>query len=277
MAANLRPLSTGELLDKTFTQYRQNFLLFFGIAALPQLVLFVLIAGTGMAFGVIGTRVNRVPALPAIAIAIGLAYIIGAIVAAAFTQAATTFAVSDLYLEEPASLKRSFSRARGRILAVLGVLIIFSLCLGIGFMLLLVPGILVLMWYSLAVPASVVEHIGVSDALNRSSRLSKGSGWRIFGVYVLLFIFTIVAKIAIQYIITLAVASLKSISPIVPLAAMGGTYLVSALVAPVITIALTLLYYDQPVRREGFDLEHMMNALQGGAGSAGAAAVGSPV
>lgn len=276
MPANLRPLSTGELLDKTFTLYRQNFLLFFGIAAIPQLALFVLIVGTGVVFGVSGNRLNGARGLPEIAIALGLAYLVGSIVAAAVTQAATTFAVSDLYLDEPASLARSFSRAKGRMLVVIGVTLLFGLCLGIGFMLLVIPGILVLMWYSLAVPASVVEHIGVSDALNRSSSLSKGSGWRIFGVYVLLFIFTIVANIAIQYLIKLALSPLKTMAAAQTLLT-GGSYLVGALVGPVITIALTLLYYDQRVRREAFDLEHMMKALQPGSGSAGAAAVGSPV
>jgi len=33
MPASLRPLSTGELLDKTSALYRQNFALFAGIAA----------------------------------------------------------------------------------------------------------------------------------------------------------------------------------------------------------------------------------------------------
>jgi hypothetical protein len=34
----------------------------------------------------------------------------------------------------------------------------------------------------------------------------------------------------------------------------------SILVAPLFPIALTLLYYDQRMRREGFDIEWMMNA-----------------
>src|SRR5271168_4985940 len=35
---DLRPLSVGELLDRTFSLYRQNFLLFFGISAIPHLL-----------------------------------------------------------------------------------------------------------------------------------------------------------------------------------------------------------------------------------------------
>jgi hypothetical protein len=34
----LRPLSLGEILDRTFTLYRRYFLLFLGISAIPQLL-----------------------------------------------------------------------------------------------------------------------------------------------------------------------------------------------------------------------------------------------
>ena len=45
-ALDLRPLSLGELLDRTFFLYRRNFLLFFGLAVIPYVVLVVL----GLAF-----------------------------------------------------------------------------------------------------------------------------------------------------------------------------------------------------------------------------------
>jgi hypothetical protein len=37
MATLLRPLTTGELLDRTFSLYRNHFVLFVGISALPHL------------------------------------------------------------------------------------------------------------------------------------------------------------------------------------------------------------------------------------------------
>src|SRR5258708_39646612 len=39
---DLRPLSIGEILDRTFSLYRRNFLLFIGISALPQLLVLAL-------------------------------------------------------------------------------------------------------------------------------------------------------------------------------------------------------------------------------------------
>ena len=42
MTTALRPLSTGELLDRTFYLYRNHFALFVGIFALPQLCMLAL-------------------------------------------------------------------------------------------------------------------------------------------------------------------------------------------------------------------------------------------
>ncbi|MGD0956950.1 MAG: hypothetical protein ABR953_08975 [Candidatus Acidiferrales bacterium] len=39
---DLRPLSLGEILDRTFSLYRRNFLLFLGITALPHLLILAL-------------------------------------------------------------------------------------------------------------------------------------------------------------------------------------------------------------------------------------------
>ena len=41
-APDLCPLSLGEILDRTFSLYRRNFLLFVGITAIPQLFVLVM-------------------------------------------------------------------------------------------------------------------------------------------------------------------------------------------------------------------------------------------
>ena len=42
-ALDLRPLSLGELLDRTFFLYRRHFLLFIGIASIPYLLLLAIL------------------------------------------------------------------------------------------------------------------------------------------------------------------------------------------------------------------------------------------
>ena len=48
-ALDLRPLSLGELLDRTFFLYRRHFLLFVGIAAIPYSFFFVINLATALA------------------------------------------------------------------------------------------------------------------------------------------------------------------------------------------------------------------------------------
>ena len=40
-----------------------------------------------------------------------------------------------------------------------------------------------------------------------------------------------------------------------------GSFVAQSLLGPIMTIALTLVYYDERVRKEAFDLEHMMRQL----------------
>jgi hypothetical protein len=52
-------------------------------------------------------------------------------------------------------------------------------------MLLIVPGLILMVIWSVAVPAKVVEKIGVFDAFTRSRDLTRGRRWPIFGLFVL--------------------------------------------------------------------------------------------
>ena len=54
-----------------------------------------------------------------------------------------------------------------------------------------------------------------------------------------------------------------------------GAFVSSSLVGGLVTIALTLIYYDQRVRKEGFDLQLMMSSMQPGAQAPAAAAAGA--
>ncbi|HZR66640.1 MAG TPA: hypothetical protein VFA85_15970 [Terriglobales bacterium] len=42
----------------------------------------------------------------------------------------------------------------------------------------------------------------------------------------------------------------------------AGNLLSTSLVGPLLTVAFTLIYYDERVRREGFDLQLMMSTLE---------------
>jgi hypothetical protein len=249
----LRPLTTGEVLDRTFHIYRKNFLLFAGIAAVPQaLILFVKL-------GLLGGAQKNVLAVTVA----GLLIILLAIVGSAVATAATTFGVSDIYLGKETSISSCFKRVRGTTLAVMGTSLLYGLAIMVGFIFLVVPGIYLLGRYGLSTPAVVLEDRGPISGLNRSSELTKGSVLRVLVVYFLsyLLIFVIAALLG-----GIAAAALDSVAQqIGTTTSKALTDLTSAVanvvITPVLAIALTVLYYDQRVRKEAFDIENMMSLL----------------
>jgi hypothetical protein len=112
--------------------------------------------------------------------------------------------------------------------------------------------------WSLAAPAYVLESLGVVDALRRSWRLVRGQWWRVFGVILLggLIAGIVSAILAVPFS---AGASLLSpddpLSPL-PLVLTGiGGVLAATLTTPFSAGISGLLYVDQRIRREAFDLE----------------------
>lgn len=85
-----------------------------------------------------------------------------------------------------AGLGASVTKGLSRFFPVLAVTILMVLGLIVGFLLIIVPGfVLMCMWF-VAVPASVVEKPGIGGAFSRSAELTKGHRWEIFGILLVL-------------------------------------------------------------------------------------------
>jgi hypothetical protein len=264
MAAPLRPLSTGELLDRVFSLYRAHFALFVGIVALPHLItlalqLFVGLRLTSPGFGIsamVGTVLGS------------LVLVVAAVVVGAASQAAAVVALSQVYLDRPTSVRDAYSRVKGRIGVVLWLTCLMGLAIGVGFLFLIVPGILLALMWSLAIPVAVLENKGATDSMSRSAELSKGHRFRIFVIWLLFIILSVSVSALLQWPITLTVAMLTRGNPGATLVwfqtvSAVMTFISESLVGPLATIAFSLVYYDERVRKEAFDLQLMMATLDG--------------
>lgn len=117
----------------------------------------------------------------------------------------------------------------------------------------------VVVFLVLALPAAVEEPVGPLRALRRSIQLVRGRFWRTLGI------------VLVAYLITGIVSGLVSLPFGVPGTLFGGAIgatftglggaLSGLLSTPLLAAALTLLYLDARVRREGADLEGMMDGL----------------
>ncbi len=257
MSHTLRPLSLGKLLDETFNIYRRNFLLFVGISAVPNIALLLLkLALAG--FASTGTQATGAAAAFAVLSTIFASLFVGSIV-----TAATTFGVSDVYLDRPTSMMACFSRVSGKALRVCYVSFVVGLIVGLGTLLCIVPGIYWAGVYGIAIPAVVLENITGNESLKRSSNLTKDSVGRVIVVYFLTAIFT--AGMAFALGSAVAALGLTAFHDTGRLTGQLMQEVISTLGAilfgPVTAIGLTLAYYDQRVRKEAFDIEHMMSMM----------------
>ena len=115
--------------------------------------------------------------------------------------------------------------------------------------------------YSLAVPACVVEDLPARKAIRRSIDLSKGSRGRIFLLGLLVVAIQMGLGLITQMFFIVATfkhrgdlpAGMRVLQQLV-------AFFTNTFVGPIYATGFTLFYYDQRVRKEGFDIEWMMQA-----------------
>lgn len=259
MAIALRPLTLGELLDRTFQLYRSRFAIFAGIAALAYLPVFVLRALTLWVPKVIS------PTVGARGLAL-LLFVVLSWMAAEAANAASIVAVSAAYLERAITISEAYRRASGALPRIFAIVIVRTIGIAFATLALIVPGIILSLMWALAIPVAVLEDAGLNQSLARSRALSAGHRGRIFAIYALYFVllFALESALAVPVGIVAAVkgpSAAASMAPVVQVADVVIGFVISCLVTPVLSISLSLLYYDERVRKEAFDIHFMMNAL----------------
>jgi hypothetical protein len=146
-------------------------------------------------------------------------------------QGALVEVVRDLHEgREPAPINAYYDRTRGRLGTLVGASIAYGFGVLIGFVLLIVPGLIAIARWSLIVPLVMIEKRGWRDAFRRSSEIVRGQTGRVLVV------------IVIADIITGIVGAFFGFLPGFLGAWVGGT-IAGALAVPFEAHVLTVLYY----------------------------------
>lgn len=153
-------------------------------------------------------------------------------------------------------------------LPLLGLAILMGLGVMVGFVLLIVPGIILAVMWSVAVPAKVVEKIGVTDAFQRSRDLTRGRRWAIFGLFVIYVIAVwiveaLIMAAAMPFILSKGLPTVETATGFTALNA--ATTVASALIATISTLVSTAggatLYSELRSTREGVGPEAMASVF----------------
>jgi hypothetical protein len=116
---------------------------------------------------------------------------------------------------------------------LVAVSILFGLSLAIGFILLIIPGLILMVIWSVVAPVTVLERPGPFAAFGRSRELVRGNGWQVFGVIVLVFLAVAVLSVAAG----LAASGLGSLGRALV------QWAVNAALAPVTALSASVLYF----------------------------------
>jgi len=164
-------VAVGPILNRVFDIYKRRAGLLLGMAAL------VLIPA-GLLDGIFQAAGGFLGSLGSIVQLVATAVYAGAVVRVVEAENSGS---------EPGSIGEIFGSISGRIWPLVWVAFVSSILFVFGLILLIIPGVLLLVWWSVYQPAIVVEN-RAWDSLASSRALVKGNGWNVFGLALILMV-----------------------------------------------------------------------------------------
>jgi hypothetical protein len=131
-------------------------------------------------------------------------------------------------------LSETVRAASPYILPVIAASILAGIGITIGFILLIVPGLILLTFWCLIIPFIVLGGSGVFASFGNSWRTVRGYAWRVFGTYVLVFLILVAFSIVLGLILGLLPVFLRSFV---------NNVVTGTLIAPFLALVATLIYY----------------------------------
>ncbi|MFD3500078.1 glycerophosphoryl diester phosphodiesterase membrane domain-containing protein [Streptomyces sp. NPDC058678] len=300
----LRPLGVGEILDGAVSTMRTYWRTVLGISltvAIVTEIVVILLQGLVLNDTTDAEALNDPSAtLSEVTRAMGDAMLGSAVVFAitligtVMATALLTTVTSRAVLGRPVTTGEAWRDARPQVMKLLGLILLLML-ITVGIVLVgVLPGILVAVsgaagpgaaiavlgglgaglvavWlmirFSLASPALMLEKQGIVKSMSRSGKLVRGSWWRVFGIQFLAAIIAniVAAIVVIPFTFLAAAFSGDGVTGFMEgTGGLGWTFLIisgiGSVIGSMITFPITagvtvLLYIDQRIRREALDLE----------------------
>jgi hypothetical protein len=272
------PMTIGMVLDRAFRLYTQNFPLMLGITAVLQVPTLILSVTLQLMVPYL-----RQPSGLGLLVAFSSALfsLITLFVVYPLVTGATTKAVSDKYLGNPVTVGTALKEAWASVGTLLLTSLVANLIIGLGFLLLIVPGVLWAMSYALIPPIVMIEAsdrtisrqvysltgavrtvapplMDRSDIRRRSWDLVRGNRGKVFVVIAVLIVMRMLISSGAGWMAGLALDTTSDAGIALRSILANG---INIVVSPLQTIAVTLLYYDFRIRKEGFDIEMLSQAM----------------
>lgn len=245
----LRARSTTEIVDAAFTLYRQQPLTYMMAAAIGNVPYLVgtLIVQAGAERASVATS------------GLGLLMMFVSVVVFGLMSAVVIHIGSRAYLGETGDLGTALKDVLPKSGSLIAAGIARNILCAVGLVLFVVPFFWVFARYFATIPAITLENLDQPGSFRRSVTLSAGRKGHILATLALVWVIYFVVAIGLGAVIGVALGGSQVISTLV-------STLITIAIYPVLALTEMVLYYDARIRAEGFDLDHMTQALgRGGA------------
>ena len=147
------------------------------------------------------------------------------------------------------------------ILPLLGLAIVVGLGVMVGILLLIVPGVILAICWSVSSPAVVVEKAGVFQAMQRSLDLTRNHRWSIFGLLLLYVLVVWIVSIVVLLIFqgSIMPAPGEVMQPTIVTAIVLG--IIQAFEALVSTVGVAAIYFELRRIKEGVDVSELASVF----------------
>jgi hypothetical protein len=247
----------GAVLSRAFSTFGRNFAAFFvvaGVASLPQVASYWTQASAldtmfqgGLKTGTAALAAQGNGGASATNTILSLLASILTII----VEAAIIYDAVGMMSGRAPSFGGSLRAGVSRFWPFFGTGLLLGLGAAFGFALLLVPGVILLMAWFVAVPVCVVERLGPIRSLSRSARLTKGHRWALFGLAVLGFV-----GYALAAGLMFGLLSLTGVIGFVV-----GEYIVHVVSIALGAVLAAAAYYELRVAEEGMDTRTIASAF----------------
>jgi len=235
----------GRILNRTTSVLSRHLPMFFLVSAVAQLPPLLILKAAAMPEGMTsGHSLGRVLAMIGIGIVLTL-------VLSVLSQAILLYGAFQDMRGRQVSLVESLEVGLRRFLPIVGLAIAMTVLVMLAAILLVVPAMILFTMWFVAAPVCVVEQLGPSNSMRRSTQLTKGHRWKIFGLGLLLLLISVVADHAIT-------ASLTAIGG--EWLAMAGQVIWTGIWGAFYAVAAVVTYHDLRVAKEGVDI-HQITAV----------------
>ena len=239
----------GDVFSRGWAVLTGNLVFFIGVTLLVYLVTIltvVVVFGLAYATGQVGSAAFGV-ALFISAFAVFFVIIAVNMVG----EAAILYGAFQYLRGQPVRIGESLRAALSRVFPLLGLTILLGLAVSLGLILLVVPGLILITMWAVVVPICVVERLGPTASMSRSSMLTKGHRWKIFGIVVLLALLNGIGSNLVQLVL----------SPAGSVVSLIGGGIATAFLTAYGHCVIIMTYHDLRVAKEGVDTEQIASVF----------------